>query len=294
MPPTPKPRVSQLINNEEPSAEKLPPSTPPLSGSRARRLKEKSAIHANEHTALKPSPKFSAQPVHDENEQTTSAVNNNFIAKILPNDTIARFRRERSSPSSSPSIQTDGDTDTSGRNTVSARQRRRDRLHTTLNQTDEQNSVSTPISPASPTPLPVSPTSAVPVYDRSISNDSQIDAVEQERKAKHDINDFLHELDATLRIPAPSTKGAADQTIIFDRTLVSTTTLDERRDALKECCLKEISPKVLQQVLDVLDRVSDTEIKQEMIEILGQEMYDKYSAQIYNLKYYESFLYTRQ
>lgn len=87
---------------------------------------------------------------------------------------------------------------------------------------------------------------------------------------------------------------ASDQTMVFDRTMISTTKIEERRDALREMCLKEMSTKQLQQVLDLLDRVSDTEIKKEMIRILGQEIYDKYCAQIYNLKYYESSLYTRQ
>jgi hypothetical protein len=40
--------------------------------------------------------------------------------------------------------------------------------------------------------------------------------------------------------------------------------------------------------------VSETEIKERMIEILGEEIYEKYCAQIYSLKYYESSLCTRQ
>ena len=70
---------------------------------------------------------------------------------------------------------------------VSARQRRREqRFHPTTSPTEEDDN---------------NPPSTPPVYDRSISNDSQIDAVEQERKAKHDIKDFLHQLDATLHLP---------------------------------------------------------------------------------------------
>lgn len=81
---------------------------------------------------------------------------------------------------------------------------------------------------------------------------------------------------------------------MFDRTMVATTKLEERRDALRENCLKEMSPKELQQVLEILDRVSDTEIKQRIIEILGEDMYEKYCAQIYSLKFYENSLFTRQ
>jgi hypothetical protein len=75
---------------------------------------------------------------------------------------------------------------------------------------------------------------------------------------------------------------------------MSTSKLEERRDALRQTCLKEMSPKELDQILDLLDRVSDTEIKQRMIEILGEDIYEKYSAQIYSLKFYESSLFTRQ
>lgn len=76
--------------------------------------------------------------------------------------------------------------------------------------------------------------------------------------------------------------------------MVSTSKLEERRDALRDTCLKEMSPKELDQVLEILDQVSETEIKQRIIELLGEEIYEKYSAQIYSLKYYESSLFTRQ
>lgn len=76
--------------------------------------------------------------------------------------------------------------------------------------------------------------------------------------------------------------------------MISTSKLEERRDALRDTCLKEMSAKELNQVLEILDRVSETEIKQKIIALLGEEMYEKYSAQIYSLKYYESSLFTRQ
>jgi hypothetical protein len=105
------------------------------------------------------------------------------------------------------------------------------------------------------------------------------------------MNDFLHQLDATLHLPVAA---SIEIPSICDRTMVSTMKLEERRDALKETCLKEISPKQLNQLLDILDCVSETEIRQRMIEILGEEIYEKYCAQIYSLKYYESSLCTRQ
>jgi hypothetical protein len=79
-----------------------------------------------------------------------------------------------------------------------------------------------------------------------------------------------------------------------DRTMMTTAKLEERRDALRENCLQEISPKELKRILDILDRVTETELKQRMIEILGEDIYEKYSAQIYSLKYYENSLFTRQ
>ncbi len=162
-----------------------------------------------------------------------------------------------------------------------ARQRRREqRFHSTTSPKEEEHNP---------------PSATSPAYDRSISNDSQIDAVEQERKAKRDINDFLNQLDATLHLPVSASVSASIEIpSICDRTMMSTSKLEERRDALRETCLREMSLKKLDQILDLLDRVSDTEIKQRMIEILGEDIYEKYSAQIYSLKFYESSLFTRQ
>ena len=166
--------------------------------------------------------------------------------------------------------------------TGSARQRRREqRFQPTTSPKEEENN-----------PPPATP----PVYDRSISNDSQIDAVEQERKAKRDMKDFLYQLDATLRLPASASVSSTLTEIPLqcDRTMMSTSNLEERRDALKEACLREMSVKDLNRVLEILDRVSETEIKERMIEILGEDIYEKCSAQIYGLKYYENSIFTRQ
>lgn len=117
--------------------------------------------------------------------------------------------------------------------------------------------------------------------------------MEQERKAKHDMKEFLNELDATLCLPDP-VLVPRNMSTICDRTMISTGRLEERRDALRQICLKEISPKQLDQILDLLDRVSETEIKQRMIDILGEDIYERYSGHIYSLKYHESSLFTRQ
>ena len=137
--------------------------------------------------------------------------------------------------------------------------------------------------------------SLTPVYDRSISNDSQIDIIEQERKAKRDINDFLHQLDATLCLPVqPVSSASCEMPSMFDRTMMETGKVEERRDALRLSCLKEMSSKQLQQALELVDRVSDTEIKEQLLEILGKEVYEKCCAQIYILKFYENSPCTRQ
>ena len=76
--------------------------------------------------------------------------------------------------------------------------------------------------------------------------------------------------------------------------MMATGKLEERRDALKVSCLNEMSMKQLQRALDLLERVSETEIKEQLIDILGTEVYEKCCAQIYILKFYESSLSTRQ
>lgn len=175
------------------------------------------------------------------------------------------------------------DHNTSGLGSAARQRRREQRFHPTTSPKEEEH------VPPSPAPISATP----PVYNRSISNDSQIDAVEQERKDKRDMKDFLNELDATLRSPV-FMSNSDDMSTIYDRTMVSTRKLEERRNVLRETCLKEISPKQLDQILELLDRVSETEIKKRMIEILGEDIYERYSGQIYALKYHESSLFTRQ
>ncbi|CAF4170961.1 unnamed protein product [Adineta steineri] len=279
MPPVPKPRASHLISSEESVNEKPKSPIPPLSQSRARRLKQKAVLPYDE-TPESPSPSINVtqEDEDEEKQQQSNIINNRFIAKIRENDTLARFKRQSSSPTHAN--QNDGNNDISRAN-VSARQRRRDqRFHSTTSPIEED---STPPKPP-------------PVYDRSISNDSQIDAVEQERKAEKDINDFLHQLDATLRQPVSSSVSSTLTEIpsMFDRTMMATNKLEERRDALRDYCLKEISSQQLKQVLDILDHVDNVEFKQRMIQILGEDIYEKYCPQIQILKFYEDSLFTRQ
>ncbi|UJR27704.1 hypothetical protein I4U23_008981 [Adineta vaga] len=277
-PPEPKPRASHLLPSEEKTNEKPKSPVPPLSQSRARRLKQKTAA-ANDD--IPESPSSIVVITNEDEEKQTQLINNAFIAKIRENDTLARFKRVSSSPGD---VQSNDDNNIPRANTTARQRRREQRFSSTSTLIDDEN---------------IQPKTS-PVYDRSISNDSQIDFVEQERKAKKDINDFLHQLDATLRQPISSSVSSSvastsvEVPSMFDRTMMATNKLEERRDALRENCLKEISSKQLKQILDILDHVSDTEIKQRMIEILGEDIYEKYCAQIYSLKFYENSIFTRQ
>jgi hypothetical protein len=175
-----------------------------------------------------------------------------------------------------------GETTTPSQTITSARQRRREqRPQSTLNTVANDVSSSDKIES--------------PVYDRSISNESQNDIIEQENRAKKDIDEFLHELDETINLPTKVSQPSMpiDSTLMFDRTMTTTVKLDELRYALRENCLKVMSQQQLQDVLNLLDHVVETDIKQKMISILGAEIYEKYCAHIYTLKYYQSTSYIR-
>ena len=179
MPPIPRPRSSHLPQNGGNSNEKPQSTNPPLSQSRARRLQQKTTTIANNEI-----PESSTFLTNEEDEHESNAANNSFIARIRENDTLARYRREPSSPahtnpndgrvftSNLSSIDFLSDSNTSRPGSTARQRRREQRGHTTTSPKDEEHHHLPP--------PPVTP----PVYDRSISNDSQIDTVEQERKAK--------------------------------------------------------------------------------------------------------------
>jgi hypothetical protein len=95
-PPIPKPRASELSHTEENNNEKLQSSIPPLSQPRARRLKQKTTVTINNQ--IPESPMSVITVTNEDEEKETSAINNSFIAKIRENDTLARYKRELSSP----------------------------------------------------------------------------------------------------------------------------------------------------------------------------------------------------
>jgi len=96
MPPIPRPRSSHLSHNEDNINEKQESSIPPLSQSRARRLQQKTITTINNEISENSTPIINV--ANEDEEQETSAINDSFIAKIRANDTLARYKRELSSP----------------------------------------------------------------------------------------------------------------------------------------------------------------------------------------------------
>jgi hypothetical protein len=96
MPPIPRPRSSNLSHNEENINEKQQSSIPQLSQSRARRLKQKTTPTISNETSETLIPVVTC--ANEDEEQESNAINNSFISKIRENDTLARYKRELSSP----------------------------------------------------------------------------------------------------------------------------------------------------------------------------------------------------
>ncbi|CAF1091671.1 unnamed protein product [Adineta ricciae] len=57
-------------------------------------------------------------------------------------------------------------------------------------------------------------------------------------------------------------------------------------------CLREISEDKLRRILNILENVSETQMTHEMILELGEDLYERYSPQIFLLKFYEDSLRT--
>lgn len=100
MPPIPRPRSAHLSQNDESSNDKTQSSIPSLSQSRLRRLQQKTQ-HNETYDNPTPLPNSS----NDNHENESDAVNNSFIARIRENDTLARYKRELSAPSSQNQIE---------------------------------------------------------------------------------------------------------------------------------------------------------------------------------------------
>ncbi|CAF0791627.1 unnamed protein product [Adineta steineri] len=149
----------------------------------------------------------------------------------------------------------------------------------------------------------------------SILQDNLIVEIEKKKESEKDINDFVFMLTATLQLPSVNNHDSydltdssndSDKTIIAneshpnkiwssgDRTipnvLQETNRLHQLYDEIQKDCLRGISSSKLARVLKICENVSGAQQTEEMIDELGEDLYNKYSAQIFRLKFYEDTL----
>ncbi|CAF1620043.1 unnamed protein product, partial [Adineta ricciae] len=129
------------------------------------------------------------------------------------------------------------------------------------------------------------------------SPDNLTEELEKKKEAEKDANDLVFMLTATLQLP-PVNRPVNDENnrpwSSGDRTVASslneTHRLHQRCNQIRQQCLQEISPPKLKRVLEIVENVSGAQIIPEMIYELGEDIYNKYSAQIFSLKFYEDAL----
>ncbi|CAF3785045.1 unnamed protein product [Adineta steineri] len=165
----------------------------------------------------------------------------------------------------------------------------------------------------------------------STSQDSISTDIEKKKEGEKDMNDLLFMLTATLRLAPPTVTNVqdsdldpneltnssndSDKTVVDngynhspteeqipepwsldDRTmeipLHQTNRFSRRCEILRQDCLREISPEKLRRVLNIVENVSQAQMTEEMIDELGEYLYQKYAPQIYLLKFYEDNLRT--
>ncbi|CAF1285061.1 unnamed protein product, partial [Didymodactylos carnosus] len=262
------------------------------------------------------------------NQDDNSDTDRQFIARVQENDTLNRFRRDNNLQQQSPKnvvpqLASSFDSNKDVRNpNSSARQRRRNKVHS-QNTNDSQNlendkysemSInSDAIQHESDNSKPEVQSSHNVEYSRSLSNESIVSEAADEEKKKEsekDVQDFLCMLTATLHLPKSSDKTSSSNSNIIDNSvaagfaavdlektydpMLETNKLLERRDILKENCLTEISLSELELLLDIINPGDATVLKKDMINIIGEKLYEKYCAQIVTLKMYEDSLRTRR
>ncbi|CAF1178780.1 unnamed protein product [Adineta steineri] len=189
----------------------------------------------------------------------------------------------------------------------SARQRRREnKLHSSSTEYSTSNESPNQTSTATTTHNELPP---------SILQDNLIVEIEKKKESEKDINDFVFMLTATLQLPSVNNHDSydltdssndSDKTIIAneshpnkiwssgDRTipnvLQETNRLHQLYDEIRKDCLRGISSSKLTRVLKICENVSGAQQTEEMIDELGEDLYNKYSAQIFRLKFYEDNL----
>ncbi|CAF1083836.1 unnamed protein product [Adineta steineri] len=187
----------------------------------------------------------------------------------------------------------------------SARQRRREnKLHSSSTEYSTSNESPNQTTTTTHNELPP-----------SILQDNLIVEIEKKKESEKDINDFVFMLTATLQLPSVNNHDSydltdssndSDKTIIAneshpnkiwssgDRTipnvLQETNRLHQLYDEIQKDCLRGISSSKLTRVLKICENVSGAQQTEEMIDELGEDLYNKYSAQIFRLKFYEDTL----
>ncbi|CAF0757800.1 unnamed protein product [Rotaria sordida] len=145
---------------------------------------------------------------------------------------------------------------------------------------------------------------------------SQVSLTEETEKKKEgekDINDLVFMLTATLQLPPTNihdsnelsysssntndkntTENRSSQNKIWSSdnrkisdTLYKTNHIYQRWKLIQESCLREISLHKLRRVLKIVENASEPQMMQDMIEELGEDLYNRYSTQIFLLKFYE-------
>ncbi|CAF0842801.1 unnamed protein product [Rotaria sordida] len=145
------------------------------------------------------------------------------------------------------------------------------------------------------------------------SQDSLTEEMEKKKEGEKDINDLVFMLTTTLQLPPTnihdsnellySSTNTNDKTTTENRssqnkiwssdnrkisdTLYKTNHIYQRWKLMQESCLREISLHKLRRVLKIVENASEPQMMQDMIEELGEDLYNRYSTQIFLLKFYE-------
>ncbi|CAF4841492.1 unnamed protein product [Rotaria sp. Silwood1] len=157
-------------------------------------------------------------------------------------------------------------------------------------------------------------------FSRSTSQDNLTEEMEKKKEGEKDINDLVFMLTATLQLPPANIHDANelsyssstynDRTIsengsyqnkkwssddqTMSDTLYKTNRIYQRYEEIRKNCLREISPNKLRRVLKIIENVSEQQMTEQMIRELGEDLYNRYSSQIFSLKFYEDNLLTHQ
>ncbi|CAF2752766.1 unnamed protein product [Rotaria sp. Silwood2] len=240
------------------------------------------------------------RPVHDNISQLVTVVDS-LKRQASPNS--MEFKINSSRPQSQSRITKSYDLNQGS--VSSARRRRRDF------KLQSSNEYSTSFE---------SPNQTTNDLPRSTSQNNLAEEMEKKKEGEKDINDLVFMLTATLQLPPANINGShelsysynndSDRTIAengssqnptwssddrtISDTLYKTSHIYQRCEQIRQNCLREISPNKLRRVLKIIENVSEQQMMQQMIDELGEDLYNRYSAQIFSLKFYEDNLLIHQ